>query len=455
VTPRQSALSASRPESRRQFLPFWCLAMRLLRVLLCFLLAVPAIADTVVFRNVSVVSMTSPKVLENQNVIIRDGRIESISAIAKAPKGATVIDGTGRFLMPGLADMHAHVPAVDAKAGLMLDTLTMFIANGVTTVRGMWGLPGQLEVREKAKTGQIVSPSLFLAGPAFNNETIASADEAAARVREQKKQGWDLLKIHDGLTLAEYDAIAKTAKEVGMRFGGHVPMDVTLPHALEMRQETIEHMDPYAIYLETAKGPVDEKKLADLVKRLKDAGAWVVPTNAVSEITFGSTPLETLKEYPENKYSPNAAVDVWVKMYEQRSDQIPRAQAANVVANNRRIIRAFRDAGVKMLLGTDTLHQFVEPGFSVMREMVSLRNAGLTPYEVLRTATVLPAEYLGRQTTTGTIEPGKRADVVLLDANPLENVANVARIRGVMANGHWYSRADLDKALQRIIQKYH
>jgi len=431
--------------------------MHLSRILTCILLAVPALADTVVFRNVSVIPMTSLNVLANQTVVVKDGVIASVSSAKKAvvPKGATVIDGSGKFLLPGLADMHVNVPPVDAKGELMPDVLTMLIANGVTTARGMWGYPGQLSVRDDARLGKIVSPSLFLAGPPFSNQTVANAAEAAARVRTQKEDGWDLLKIHNGLTLEQYDAIAKTARETGARFGGSVPSGVSLLHAIEMGQESIDNMDPFVVYLETAKGPVDEKKLAELTKKLKDAGTWVVPTVALSEITFGATPLDTLKAYPEVKYSPNAAVDVWAKSYDQRSAMIPRDQATNVVNNNRRIIRAFQDAGVRLLVGTNTLEQFVEPGFSVMREMAALRRAGLTQYEVLKAATVNAAAYLGKQTSIGTIEAGKRADVVLLDANPLTDVANVAKVRGVMAGGRWFARDQLDEGLKRIVEKYH
>ena len=443
-----------RVESRAQLLPLWCLAMRLLRILICILLAVPSLAGTVVFRNVSVIPMTSPKVLEKQSVVVKDGLIQSISKSPRVPENATVIDGTGKFLMPGLADMHVHVPAVDAKGGLMHDVLTMLVANGVTTARGMWGAPGQLEIREKAKLGQVVSPALFLAGPVFSNETVASPEEAIARVRAQKKEGWDLIKIHDGLTLEQYDAIVKTARAEGMRFGGHVPAAAGLSHALDMKQETIEHMDAFAVELRTAKGPVDEKKLAEIVRKFKDGGVWIVPTIAQSEITFGATPLETLNAYPEVKYAPKAAVDVWAASYNARVDAISRDQAANVVANNRRILRALRDAGVPILLGTDALQQYTEPGFSVAHEMTSLRGAGLTPYEVLRTATVNPAKYLGKQSSIGTIEAGKRADLVLLDASPLADVANISKVSGVMVSGHWYSRDQLDALLKKIVEKY-
>ena len=424
-----------------------------MRTLLCFLLAVPVFADTVVFRNVTVIPMTFPNAMEKQTVVVKDGKIASISKDVAIPKEATVIDGTGKFLLPGLADMNVKIPPTAAKGGLMQDVLTMLMANGVTSARGMWGSPGQLAIREKARAGKIVSPDLFLAGTQFAQQTVASPEDAVERVHQQKKEGWDFLTIESGLTPAEYDAIAKTARESNMRFGGTVPVGVALPHAIEMGQETIDHLDAFDIYLDVAKGPVDEKKLVEIASKVEDAGTWVVPTLALSEITFGTHSLDALNAYPEVMYSPQAAVDVWSKSYDLRMQAISRDQVVNVVNNNRTILRALRDTGVRMLLGTGSLEQYLEPGFSVMREMVALKNAGLTPYEVLKMATVNPAIYFGRS-DAGTIETGNRADLVLLDADPLADVANVAKVNGVMLAGKWYTRQQLDDALKTIKEKY-
>ena len=424
-----------------------------MRTLLCFLLAVPALADTVVFRNVTVIPMTSPKALEKQTVVVKDGKIVSISSEAPVPKDATVIDGTGKFLIPGLADMHVKIPPKDAKGGMMQDVLTMLVANGVTSARGMWGSPGQLEIRGKARAGTIVSPDLFLAGTQFGKQTVASPEDAVERVQMQKKEGWDFLTIELGLTPAEYDAIAKAARESNMRFGGTVPLGVTVPHAIESGQETIDYLDAFDLYLDAAKGPVDEKKLGEIASKIEEAGVWIVPNLALSEITYGTQALDALNAYPEVKYSPQAAVDVWSKSYELRAQGLPRDQVANVVTNNRIILRAFRDTGVRMLLGTAALEQYLEPGFSVMREMVALRNAGLTPYEILKMATVNPATYLGRS-DAGTIETGNRADLVLLDADPLADVTNIAKVNGVMLAGKWHSRQQLDDGLKMIKDKY-
>ncbi|MGZ5434034.1 MAG: amidohydrolase family protein [Thermoanaerobaculia bacterium] len=415
------------------------------------LAALPALAETIVIRNVNVVSMTSPKAAEKQNVIIRDGVIESVSTrLAKMPDGTKVVDGTGKFLMPGLAEMHGHVPPANAPNGATEDTLFLYVANGITTVRGMLGHAGQLELREKSKRGEIVAPNLYLAGPSFNGQSINSPQEAIDKVRAQKKEGWDLLKVHPGLTRDEYDAMAKTAREEGIRFGGHVPAEVGLEHAIAMGQETFDHIDGYAELLEAEKGPVDAKKLSAIVKKSKDANVWIVPTSALWEVLFGTIPLDTLKSYPELKYVSQGAADQWSSAFQQRLTQMPREPAKNVIAARTTILRALNKGGVKILMGTDAPQQFSVPGFSLHRELLRMREAGMSPYEILKSGTVNVGEYFAKQDSFGTIEPGRRADLVLVDANPLADIANVARISGVMVRGRWLSRADLDAGLAKI-----
>ncbi|HEY0371980.1 MAG TPA: amidohydrolase family protein [Thermoanaerobaculia bacterium] len=424
------------------------------RLIPLFLLAFPALAETIVIRNVNVITMTSPKVLEKQNVIVRDGVIATVDQrLAKLPEGTKVIDGTGKFLMPGLAEMHGHVPPANAPNGATEDTLFLYVANGITTVRGMLGHPGQLELREQSKRGEIVAPNLYLAGPSFNGNSINSPQEAIDKVRAQQKEGWDLLKVHPGLTRDEYDAMAKTAREEGMRFGGHVPEEVGLEHAIEMGQETFDHIDGYAELLEAEKGPVDEQKLAAIVKKSKDANVWIVPTSALWEVIFGAVPLATLKSYPELKYVPQAAVNQWSSLYEERLTQIPRDDAKNIIANRTRILRALHQGGVKILMGTDAPQQFSVPGFSLHRELLRMRDAGLSPFEILKSGTVNVGQYFAKQDSFGTVEAGKRADLVLVDANPLTDIANVDRISGVMVRGRWLDRATLDAGLARIAEK--
>jgi imidazolonepropionase-like amidohydrolase len=431
--------------------------MRILVPALAALLALPAAAETVVFRNVNVISMTSPKVAEKQTVVVSDGKIGSIlkeGAMVKLPADTKVIDGSGKYLMPGLADMHAHIPPPNAPGGLLSDVLALYLANGITTVRSMLGHDGQLNLREWAKNGEIVSPNLYVAGPGFNAESIHTPQEAIDKVRAQKKEGWDLIKVLPGLTLAEYDALAKTAKEEGIRFGGHVPESVGLTHAIDMGQETIDHMDGFIEYLKGDKAPVDEKKLAALVKKSKAAGIWIVPTSALWSVLFNGTPLETLNAYPELKYVPENAVATWGKMYEARTKQIPADVTKNVMANRTKILRALHQGGVKILMGSDAPQQFTVPGFSLHHELLFMRDAGMSPYEILKSGTVSAGQYFAKQDSFGTIESGKRADLLLLSANPLADISNVDRIEGVMVNGKWYSRADLDARLAKIADKY-
>lgn len=429
--------------------------MRLTRIVLPFLIALPLLGETVVIRNVNVLSMTSPKIAAKQNVIVRDGRIESVSTrLAKMPADTVVIDGTGKYLIPGLAEMHGHIPPPNAPAGVIDDVLFLYLANGITTVRGMLGHPGQLELREKAKRGELLAPNLYLAGPSFNGNSINSPQEAIDKARAQKKEGWDLLKVHPGLTRDEYDAMAKTAREEGMRFGGHVPEDVGLLHAIEMGQETFDHIDGYVEQLDGKKGPVDEKKLADIVRRSKEAGVWIVPTSALWEVLLNTTPLETLKSYAELKYVPASSVENWARLYNERLSQVPREEAKNIVANRVRILRALHEGGVPILMGTDAPQQFSIPGFSLHRELLHMRAAGMSPYEILVSGTVNVGRYFAKRDSFGTIEPGRRADLVLLDASPLDGVENFAKIHGVMVRGRWLSREEIDKGLEKIAAKY-
>jgi imidazolonepropionase-like amidohydrolase len=429
--------------------------MRVLTSLFALALALPSLAQTVVFRNVNVISMTSPKV-EKKTIVVSDGKIGSIlnaGVMIKLPEGSTVVDGSGKYLIPGLADMHGHIPPSGGPPGLVSDVLTMYLANGITTVRGMQGHPQQLTLRENAKKDLVVSPNLYLAGPVFNDQNIGSPQHAIDKVREQKEEGWDLIKVHEGLTVEEYDAMARTAKEVGMRFGGHVPDAVGLVHAIDMGQETFEHMDGYLEYLGGDKGPIDEKKLAAIVKKSKAAGVWVVPTSALWAVVYNGIPLETLKAYPELKYVPAGAVATWAKLYEGRAKETA-AVSKNLLANRQRLLSALYKGGVKILMGSDAPQQFTLPGFSLQRELLYMRDAGMSPYEILKSGTVSPGRYFAKQDSFGTIETGKRADLVLLNANPLSDIRNVSKIKGVMVRGKWFSREDLDERLAKIEEKY-
>jgi imidazolonepropionase-like amidohydrolase len=411
-------------------------------------------APITAFVNVNVVPMDRERVIEKPTVIVRDGRIAEIGPAdkIKAPDGATRIDGAGKYLMPGLAEMHGHIPPPNAPKAYTEAVLLLYVANGVTTVRGMLGAPNQLELRDRANRGEIVSPTLYLAGPSFNDRSVNSPEQAVSMVRQQKQEGWDLLKVHPGPTRDEYDAMAKTAKEVGIRFAGHVPADVGLIHALEMGQETIDHVDGYIEYLNGDAGPVDEAKLADVVRRTKAAGAWIVPTMALWETLIGYADLDTLAALPELKYAPPQQVEQWKSAHRNRLNQpdFDRKKAELIATNRMRILKALHEGGVRILFGTDAPQQFSVPGFSIHREMALMVKCGFTPYQIIQSATKNAGDYFKGKDNFGTIEAGKRADLILVEGNPLKDVASIARRAGVMLRGQWLPESEIRKRLDGI-----
>ena len=409
---------------------------------------------SVAFTNVSVVPMTGNQVVPNQTVVITGDRITAVgpAKTAKVPEGATRVEGQGKYLMPGLAEMHGHIPGGNAPRELVDNVLFLYVATGVTTVRGMQGASGQIDLREAAKRGEIVAPNLYLAGPQFGGGSVKSPEDAVARVRQQKSEGWDLLKVQEGLSVPAYDAMAKTAKEVGIRFGGHVPNDVGLLHAIEMGQETFDHIDGYIEQLDGASKPVDDKALQDLVQRTKKAGAWVVPTMVVWETLLGPVTLESRTGLPELRYLPAPQVEQWTKGLDSRlkNPQYNAAQAKQHIDNRMKILKALHDGGVGVLLGSDAPQQFNVPGFSIHREMRRMADAGISNYEIVKSGTANVGQYFKAQDAFGTIAVGQRADLILVDANPLQDLGNMEKRSGVMVRGRWLPASEIDARLAKI-----
>lgn len=232
-----------------------------------------------VFTNVNVIPMDTEEVLMDQTVIIDGDRIVEVipSNEITIPARANVIDGTGKFLIPGLAEMHGHVPPTNPGPNApeyfnkeyVKSTLFLYVSAGITTVRGMLGYEDQLSLKDSVNSGAYIGPNLYLAGPSFNGNSISSPEMARQRAIRQHEEGWDLLKIHPGLTLEEYDAMAEAANEVGITFGGHVPEEVGVIHAIESGQITIDHVDGYVRYLSQFEGEEKEEKLAEVIHLTK------------------------------------------------------------------------------------------------------------------------------------------------------------------------------------------
>ncbi|MCY4647254.1 MAG: amidohydrolase family protein [Gammaproteobacteria bacterium] len=404
---------------------------------------------TTAFVNANVVPMDREGVLADYTVVVSSGRIVDMgpSASVDPPAGALVIDAGGKYLMPGLAEMHGHMPGGDIEETVMF----LYVANGVTTVRGMLGQDGHLALRARANAGEIIAPTLYMAGPSFNDGSVNSPREAEEQVRRQQREGWDLLKIHPGPTLDEYNAMAVTAQEVGIRFAGHVPADVGLEHAILMGQETFDHLDGYIEYLDAFEGEVDEDRLQYIVQLTRDAGAWVVPTMVLWEVgIIGRGDADELAGYPEMRYWPSGQVWGWGNRQRAAASRTSPERAAQWAANRNRVLKALSDGGAGILLGTDSPQIFSVPGFSIHRELKAMADAGMSAWEILVSGTRNVGEYFQGRDAFGTVAVGRRADLLLLNANPLSDVANVADRAGVMFRGRWLPEEEIRRRLEEI-----
>jgi imidazolonepropionase-like amidohydrolase len=410
------------------------------------------------FENVTVIPMDTQRSLPGHTVLVRGDRIVAVGPAASVavPAGARRVDGRGKWLTPGLAEMHGHVPPPNAPPQYTEDVLFLYLANGITTVRGMLGDPGQLELRRRVSHGELLGPTLYLAGPSFNGNSVNSPDDAVRMVREQRAQGWDLLKVHPGLTLAEYDAMARTAAQEGIRFGGHVPAEVGLMHAIAVGQETFDHVDGYVEYAGGEDARLDAAKLDSAVRLTREAGAWVVPTMALWEVLYGTLDLDSLRAMPELRYVSPQSVQNWTNAYNQRraSPQFNAELSRRVIEARQQVLAALHRGGAGILMGTDAPQQFSVPGFSLHREFPRMRAAGMTPYDILATGTRSVGQYFQRNDAIGTIAVGRRADLLLLDADPLADIANLQRIAGVMARGRWVPADEIETRLEAIAARH-
>jgi imidazolonepropionase-like amidohydrolase len=415
---------------------------------------------------------------------VRGDRIESIGPTSRTrvPDGATQIDGRGKYLIPGLAEMHAHVAGVqtpgNADERLNRDIFFLYIANGITTIRAMLGAPNQLVLRDRLAANQLLGPTMYVAAPSLNGQSAPNPDTAAKLVRAHKAAGYDLLKIHPGLSRETYDAIVRTAREVGITWAGHVPVAVGLRHAIASRQSTIDHMDGFleasipettAVRLQSGGTiadlirNVDESRFEELARLARAAGVWTVPTAALWENLFDTTPPEELLKRPENRYAPRAMVTNWANAKRNRIQQdaqqgMTPELARQFMTARRKMLKTLADVGAPLLMGTDSPQIFSVPGFSLHRELALAVSAGLTPYQVLESGTKNVGRYAAEELKLdgrfGTVAPGQRADLVLLDANPLDDIGNLTRRSGVMVRGRWVSAEEIRTGLEELAARY-
>jgi len=411
-----------------------------------------AASDTdggVAFVNVNVITMESERVLTDQTVLVQGDRIVEVGSAAAVdvPGGAVRIDGTGKYLMPGIAEMHGHVFTTDLITEEVAGTFPeLYVLTGVTTVRTMSGSPWQFELRDRIEQGELLGPRLYTASPSMNGQTVDDADHARELVREYHAAGYDLIKVHPGLTVESYAALVETAAEVGIRVAGHVSESVGIRGALEAYQG-IDHLDGY--YLESGS---DESIMAELAQITATQGVYNAPTQDLWKSILGRYTIEELMQRDELKYMLPELVEQWGEFTEQMLAPAlanPDEAAREVRARDQMLV-ALYDAGAKLVLGSDSPQIFSVPGFSLTHELPAMIEAGLSEYAALEAATRNSAEYFDDLDEYGTVTVGKRADLILAHGNPLDDIRNVHRQAGVMVRGRWLPEEEIQERLARI-----
>jgi len=455
--------------------------MKRIPIVLLILLSVTVVAQSpidnrtqaVVFKSVSIIPMDTERVLDNQDVVIKDGKILSIGATGKVKydKSALVVEAKGKYLIPGLAEMHAHIPPND-NVEAQKEVLSLFAVNGVTTIRGMLGHPTHITLRDQVNRGEVMGPHIYTSGPSFNGMSVTKPEDGDKKVREQKALGYDFLKLHPGLTLANFNAVIKAANEVGITYGGHVSSGVGVWRAIEANYSTIDHLDGFiegmtpgieamtdqeiGFFGMFAAKKADLSQVPKLVTGLREHKVWVVPTQCLAErwIAADKSP-EELRAAPEMKYMSPTTLDQWVenKKRQMANPGYNAEEVAKYVALRRQLIKACSQGGVGLLLGSDAPQVFNVPGFSIHHELRYMVGSGLTPYEALKTGTVNVAAFYNLSASSGTVAQGKISDLVLLNANPLQDISATSNIAGVMVGTSWLAKDYIDAELKRLEKK--
>ena len=423
----------------------------------------------IVFRSVNVIPMDREQVIENQVVVVKDGKVAAIGKAGKVKygKNALIVDGKNKYLIPGLAEMHAHVPPVDDLEP-MKEVLQLFTLHGITTIRGMLGHPRHLELRSKLQNGELLGPRFYTSGPSLNGNSVKTPEAGAEMVREQKQAGYDFLKLHPGLNNEKFAAITNTANKIGIPFAGHVSYEVGIWRAIEAGYASIEHMDGFVEGLVPELESITEQEaglfamhigdqadttlIPKLMTALREKNIWVVPTQALAErLMSPAESPEVLGNKPEMVYMNPKTVQNWVstKQKMMADPQYDAKAMERYVQLRRKLIYECKKRGVGLLLGCDAPQVFNVPGISTHQELKYLVDAGLTPYEALRTGTANVGKYFNRE-DIGIIKVGAAADLILLNANPLKDIEQTQQIEGVLVGGSYLTKAYITSELKKL-----
>ena len=446
----------------------------------------PAIGQgALAFTHVTVIDATGASAKPDMSVVISGGRIVEMGRTGRVrlPKGALVVNASGKFLIPGLWDMHVHEWNKEV-------FFPLFIANGVTGVRDMFSpLPPIKQWRAEIAVGTTIGPHIVAAGIIVDGPhpfcapctiAVGNADEGRKAVLKVKEMGADFVKVYSMLPRDAYFAIADEAKRQNMVFAGHVPEFVSAAEASDAGQKSIEHLtgvivacsakeealrkenearlraegirrDTATLEQVAALDSFDEKRASALFARFVKNGTWMCPTLSVLRAVALSGEAD-FRNDPRMKYVPDfLKKQFWEGAYgwkEQTAEDFARAK--RVFQKQLEVVGMMRRAGVRFIAGTDTANPYIFPGFSLHEELALLVQAGFTPMQALQSATRDAAQYLDRLDSLGTIEKGKIADLVLLDADPLAEIGNTRKINAVVLGGKLISKQELDKMLADV-----
>ncbi len=462
--------------------------MKLLLALVFVLapLATSVSAQTVAFTNVNVIPMDRERVLANQTVVIKNGVIAEIGNAknVKLAKDAVRIDGTGKYLVPGLVDMHTHLlsDSDEFPDSIGPQELRVMVANGVTTVRFMIGTPELLSLRSRSAGSEIDAPTIFVASPHLtgreqgNNFVVTTPEEAREAVRKSKAAGYDFIKITTFIKAEVYEAAVDEAAKQNIRVVGHADSRfVGVERAWKAKQQ-IEHLDGYIELLLRDDAPmkgsvsdlyiynpenwksfdyIDESKIPEVARKTVASNPYVNPTHHFMKNSFGRLRTEDeIRKQPDFRFYPAKVQQQWLDFYKKNRfiNTVPLEKRARWIKLREQLIKAIYDAGGKLMTGSDTPEFLWLYGFGMHHELKALKDAGLSNYAVLEAGTKNPSLFLGTIDKVGTIEKGKRADLMLLNANPLADISATENRAGVMLKGKWHTQQELNQWLDEAAQ---
>jgi len=450
----------------------------------------------IAITHVTVIDATGAAPQADSSIIIQGSRIFAVgpSASTPIPRDAKIVDGFGKFLVPGLADMHLHLTGAGEPTGSREFIIPLLVANGITTVRDMGGKVEYLKkLRAEIDSGKLAGPQIFFTGPYLDGNppsfqpsiVVQSAAEATAAVQNLKSEGVDFIKVQSRLQPEPYYVVARESQKQNIRFVGHVPDSITAAAASDAGQASIEHLTgvllgcsareeelrqrklapPPAgetkeqtlvrerVWLKDLLDSYSQQKAANLFHKFAANRTWQVPTLPLLIHLAYLVPESDRNTDPRMKYIPGNLRETWNQTRNGLLDSRTETDFAlrrRLVSQSLSAVKALQETGVTIMAGTDTTAPNVFPGFSLHEDLAYLVKAGLTPMQALQAATSKPAEFLGRGAEQGTVQAGKRADLVLLSANPLDDIHNTQKIAGVVLNGKFLTRDELDELLARV-----